>query len=182
MAVIDRTQVAVLYETVTGTNQARAKVVVVGSETFDVGAFLAVNPHLGAILVPSNQPYDDASCRQAIATQLGMALLDGTEDRCVQIDASGTVVSVDKGNVAGLDQPDAGNTLITSALADIGDVWTGSVFNRRWAVFNVATGFVMSIANVAVGGVVRLLAGESAIPSLTLQVGDTYTAKVAVPP
>lgn len=141
MAIIDQTQVAILYETITGTCQLRGKIVIVGPETVDVTAFLARHPGLAAVIQPSghqshpalakadpgHMAYHDAACRKAIAAHTGTPELSEHADRGVQLDELGSVVSVHKGVVPGLDFPDRPTwRLISHQTAEVGDTVGGT--------------------------------------------------------
>jgi hypothetical protein len=189
MPVIDATQVAVLYETITGTCQKRGSISCTGSDTVDITAFLAAHPGLAAVIVErSSLPgpnANEAYFRQVISTATSTPLLTGHEDRCIQVgpNAVTPVVSINRGNVTGVDEPDPGHSLVTHAHAEVGDTYThatGAV-TRRYAVVNPTTGLVDQIANLAVGPSIPLspIPGDVLVPSLTLQVGHAVPLKTA---
>jgi hypothetical protein len=172
VATIDHTQVAILYETITGTCQLRGKIVIVGPETIDVTAFLAKHPGLSAVIRSAALPRDDTSCRQAIALATGKSVLTGNEDRCVQVSA-GTVVSENHGNVPGLDAPDAGHQMITHPTAKVGDTFAAGVFSRRYVLAVKTTGTVQSVVTLPLGSLPSPTAAQFYAESLIAIVGNT---------
>jgi hypothetical protein len=169
MPTIDQTQVAVLYETITGTCQLRGKIVIIGPETVDVTAELARQPGLAAIIRSRALPHDDTACRQAIALATGTSVLTGIEDRNVRVSA-GVVVSHHLGNVPGLDLDAVGH--ITHPTADIGDTFAAGVFSRRYVLAAKTTRIVQSVVSLPLGSLPSPTAAQFYSANLTAIVGN----------
>lgn len=114
---------------------------------------------------------DDATCRQLIAMHTGTAVLAGNADRCCVIDGTNTVIGVIKADPALDTVP--GHILILHGLADIGDTWTGTAFQRRYAIASGTTGIVASVVLAAPGAPPATAAGQFAVPAPTAAVGAT---------
>lgn len=184
---IDSTQVAVLYETITGQCQKRG-VITTTSGTVDIDAVLASNPGLAAAIVSRSAlpggAQNETFFRQVVATATGTAVFAHGADRAVQVDGSGNVVSLHNGNVPGLDKPDTGHQLISHAAAEVGDTYAAGVFSRRYVVFNATTGLVASVVTLPLGQTPTATAGQSFSANTTAQVGTIIPIKsisVAVP-
>lgn len=157
--VIDKSHVAILYETITGQCQKRGTISVDGSETFDIDAFVARHPGLGAVIVPrADLPglhavnrrlraitANEHFFRLAVAAQMNTPYFEFGADRAVMVHGtSRRAVSVHHGNVPGLDNPDPGHSLISHLSADVGDMHDGARdFLREYAVIHSQTGEVV---------------------------------------
>lgn len=157
--VIDKTQIAVLYETITGQCQKRGSISVDGAETLDVDDFVARHPGLGAVIVPRvalpglqavnrglrTITANEHFFRRAVAAQMDVPYFEFGNDRAVMVHGiSSRAVSVHHGNVPGLDHPDPGHSLISHLSADVGDRHNGArEFLREYAVIHPQTGDVV---------------------------------------
>ena len=124
--VIDHTQIAILYETITGQAQKRGSISIVGDDRLDLDEFLARHPGLGAVVMPSGSQagldHNEHFCRLAIATATGTPYFPCGADRAVMVHPAGHVVSVHYGNVPGLDHPHPGHRLVSHQTAEVADV------------------------------------------------------------
>ena len=80
----------------------------------------------GVLWIPLNRPYDDASCRAAIAAATGVVPPSG---RCCVVDEAGCVVAVCNADPA-LDVHPQGR-LVASEDAGLGDHYAGGGFLRH---------------------------------------------------
>jgi hypothetical protein len=92
-------------------------------------------PGESLLLLPLSAPFDDASCRAAIAAATGAEPLTG---RCCIVDAAGNVVGVCNADPA-LDTHPAGQ-LIAHDVAGPEERYEDGVFRRKNAVADNATG------------------------------------------
>jgi hypothetical protein len=93
------------------------------------------------ILLPLARPYDDASCRAAIAAATGITPPTG---RCCIVDTSGEVIGVCNADPA-LDVDGRGRLVVTEN-AGPGDRYVGGVFFRRCEVISTSPDDVASTA------------------------------------
>jgi hypothetical protein len=98
---------------------------------------LSIPPGESVLLLPLAQPYDDASCRTAIAAATGAVVPSG---RCCVIDDDWEVIGICNGDPA-LDTHPNGQ-LVASDHAGPGDRYVAGVFLRRYPVANHATNVV----------------------------------------
>src|SRR5690242_8109323 len=105
--IIDSTQVAILYETITGHCQKRGTVTTDSTE--DIDAYLARHPGLAAVIVAKSAlpgiDQNRAFFRQSIATATSTSVFPHGADRCIQVGPSAVtpVISVHYGHVTGLE-------------------------------------------------------------------------------
>lgn len=153
--VIDKNHIAILYETITGQCQKRGSISIDGTDTLDLGAYLAKHLGIDAVVVPrSSHPGPDQNehfCRQVIADHTGSPYFPHGADRAVMVHPAGHVVSAHLGNVPGLDRPDPGHQLVSHLTADIGDQHVGGrMFLREYAVVHLETGRIIKTITVFV--------------------------------
>ncbi len=94
---------------------------------------LAALPDKSVILLPLPRPYNDASCRAAIAAATGVTPPTG---RCCVIDGSGEVIGVCNAD-PGIDVHARGQ-LVPSENAGVGDRYVGSAFLCRCVVISTS--------------------------------------------
>ncbi len=118
------TQLAVFYAT--GSKVLRRKVIPDDDAQL---AGLSTPAGESMLLLPLVQPFDDASCRAAIAASTGTAVPSG---RCCVIDDGGNVIGICNADPA-LDTHPQGE-LVASDHAGPGDKYIARVFFRRYVV------------------------------------------------
>lgn len=158
------TQMAVYY----GTQSNILRSIVIPDDDTQLQNLVAP-PGVTILIVPL-APSNDTAIRAIIAAHTKRAQLGDNDDRCCVIDGTNTVVSIIKADPVIDTLPNA--TLILSQVAILGDTWDGTQFNRRWVLVLTATGIVQSIVTVPVGTTPTVNAGQVAIASTTLQIGD----------
>jgi hypothetical protein len=117
-------RLAVIYATRSGI--LRRKIILDDESQLDLHQ---PGPGESLLLLPSSAPFDDASCRAAIAAATGVEPLTG---RCCIIDVGGNVVGVCNADPA-LDTHPAGQ-LIAHDVAGPGDRYEDGVFKRENAI------------------------------------------------
>ncbi len=128
-------------------------------------------PGESLLLLPSSAPFDDASCRAAIAAATGAVPFAG---RCCIIDADGNVVGVCNADPA-LDTHPAGQ-LIAHDVAGPGDRYEGGLFKRDSAIADNATREGSRLAHLPLDNPVAFEASSLA-PAGRCEVGDTFCQK-----
>jgi hypothetical protein len=127
-------------------------------------------PGESLLLLPLSMPFDDASCRAAIAAATGKEAL--AVRSCV-IDAGGNVVGVCNADPA-LDAHPAGQ-LIAHDVAGPGDRYEGGVFKRENAIADNATRTGLTLAHLAIDKPVA--EASSLAPESRCEIGDTVCRK-----
>jgi hypothetical protein len=128
-------------------------------------------PGESLVLLPLSAPFDDASCRAAIAAVTGAEPLSG---RCCIIDAGGNVVGVCNADPA-LDAHPAGQ-LIAHDVAGPGDRYEGGLFKRENAIADNATRKGSTLAHQPLDNPVAFAASFLA-PAGRHELGDTVCQK-----
>ena len=132
-------------------------------------------PGESLLLLPLSSPFDDASCRAAIAAATGAEPLAG---RCCIIDAGGNVVGVCNADPA-LDTHPAGQ-LIAHDVAGLGDRYEGGVFKRKNAIADNATRKSSRLARLPLDNSVAFEA-SSVAPTSRYEIGDAVCRKDVAP-
>jgi hypothetical protein len=127
-------------------------------------------PGESLLLLPLSAPFDDASCRAAIAAATGAEPLTV---RCCIIDAGGNVVGVCNADPA-LDTHPAGQ-LIAHEVAGPGDRYEGGVFKRENAIADNATRTGSKLAHLPLDNPVA--EASSLAPKSRYEIGDTVCQK-----
>jgi hypothetical protein len=117
------TQLAVFYAT--NSKILRRKVIPNDEAQLEV---LSAAPGESMLLLPLARPYDDASCRAAIASATGVTPPSG---RCCIVNESGDIIDVCNADPA-LDSDPRGK-IVASEYAGPGDRYIGGAFLRRGA-------------------------------------------------
>jgi hypothetical protein len=117
------TQLAVFYAT--ESKILRRKVIPDDDAQLEV---LSTTPGESMLLLPLSRPYDDASCRAAIAAATGVAPPSG---RCCVVDESGNIIGVCNADPA-LDSHPRGK-IVASECARPGDRYISGAFLRQYA-------------------------------------------------
>jgi hypothetical protein len=128
-------------------------------------------PGESLLLLPLSSPFDDSSCRAAIAAATGAVSPEG---RCCIIDAGGNVVGVCNADPA-LDTHPAGQ-LIAHDIADLGDRYEGGVFKQKNAIADNATRNASRLARLPFENPFALEA-SSLTPAGQYEIGDTVGQK-----
>lgn len=128
-------------------------------------------PGESLLLLPLSAPFDDASCRAAIAAATGAESL---AVRCCIIDAGGNVVGVCNADPA-LDTHPAGQ-LIAHDVAGPGDRYEGGVFKRKNAIADNATRKSSRLVRLPLDNSVAFEA-SSVAPTSRYEIGDTVCRK-----
>ncbi len=115
------TQLAVFYAT--DSKILRRKVIPNDEAQLEV---LSAAPGESMLLLPLARPYDDASCRAAIASATGVTPPSG---RCCIVNESGDIIDVCNADPA-LDSRPRGK-IVASECAGPGDRYIGGAFLRR---------------------------------------------------
>jgi hypothetical protein len=115
------TQLAVFYAT--DSKILRRKVIPNDEAQLEV---LSAAPGESMLLLPLARPYDDASCRAAIASATGVTPPSG---RCCIVNESGDIIDVCNADPA-LDSHPRGK-IVASECAGPGDRYIGGAFLRR---------------------------------------------------
>jgi hypothetical protein len=122
-------------------------------------------------LIPHSGDWSHAGCVQAIAHAENIENIP--TGRCAVVDSSGNVARIILADIH-LDSVD-GFSLIESDLANTNDHYNVEIhndFSRRYAVVDIPTSTVTSIAYLAITGAAPQDGGHFLINSNTLQVGD----------
>lgn len=127
MPTIGAGQVAIFYSLSTGA--LLGKLVLT---TADPAITFATPTGQGVLIQSANQPYDDVACYALIAANTSFTPNEQT-DRCVVLDATGTVIAVHKRDPAILPVQPGEAQLMLHPYADVGDVLAknGKSFSRR---------------------------------------------------
>jgi hypothetical protein len=128
-------------------------------------------PGENLLLLPLSPPFDDSSCRAAIAAATGAVPPEG---RCCIIDAGGNVVGVCNADPA-LDTHPAGQ-LIAHDVAGPGDRYEGGVFKRKNAIADNATRNASRLARLPLE-IPLALKASSLTPAGRYEIGDTVGQK-----
>jgi hypothetical protein len=128
-------------------------------------------PGESLLLLPLAAPFDDASCRAAIAAATGAVPPSG---RCCIIDAGGSVVGLCDADPA-LDTHPAGR-LMAHDVAGLGDRYEGSVFKRKNAIADDATRKSSRLARLPLDHPLAFEASSLA-PAGRYEIGDTVGQK-----
>jgi hypothetical protein len=123
------TQLAVFYAT--ESKILRRKVIPNDEAQLEV---LSAAPGESMLLLPLARPYDDASCRVAIAAATGVTPPSG---RCCIVDESGDIIDVCNADPA-LDLHARGK-IVASESAGPGDRYIGGAFLRRYGLASTCT-------------------------------------------
>jgi hypothetical protein len=154
----------------TGSKILRRKIVLDDESQLDLHQ---PGPGESLLLLPSLVPFDDASCRAAIAAATGTEPLAG---RCCIIDAGGNVVGVCNANPT-LDTHPAGQ-LIAHDVAGPGDRYEGRLFKRENAIADNATRKGSTLAHRPLGNPVAF-AASSLAPASRYEIDDAICQKAA---
>ena len=123
------TQLAVFYAT--DSKILRRKVIPSDQAQVEV---LSAAPGESMLLLPLVRPYDDASCRAAIAAATGVTPPSG---RCCIVDESGDIIDVCNADPT-LDLHPRGK-IVASESAGPGDRYIGGAFLRRYGLASTCT-------------------------------------------
>jgi hypothetical protein len=124
-------------------------------------------PGESLLVLPSSAPFDDASCRAAIAAATGTEPLAG---RCCIIDAGDNVVGVCNADPA-LDTPPAGQ-LIPHEVAGPGDRYEGGAFKRENSIADSAISKGSRLAHLPLDNPAAFEA-SSLTPAGRYEIGDS---------
>jgi hypothetical protein len=160
------TRLVVVYAT--GSKILRRKIILDDASQLDLHQ---PGPGESLLLLPLSAPFDDASCRAAIAAVTGAEPLSG---RCCIIDAGGNVVSVCNADPT-LDTHLAGQ-LIAHDVAGPGDRYAGGLFKRENAIADNATRKGSTLAHRPLGNPVAFAASFLA-PAGRYEIDDTICQK-----
>jgi hypothetical protein len=130
-------------------------------------------PGESLLFLPLSAPFDDASCRAAIAAATGVEPLAG---RCCIIDAGGNVVGVCNADPE-LDTHPAGQ-LIAHDVAGPGDRYEGGVFKREHAIADSGTRKGSRLTHLPLDNLAAFEASFLA-PAGRYEIGDTRCQKDA---
>jgi hypothetical protein len=103
-------------------------------------------PGESRLLISLSLPYDDASCRAAIAMTTGVTPPSG---RCCVVDGSGNVVGVCGADPA-LDPAPPGTSLVLSEIAGPGDKYSNGQFTRGYAVVDGVSHKVTALSHLPI--------------------------------
>lgn len=134
-------------------------------------------PGESRLFISLSQPYDDASCRAAIAMTTGVTPPSG---RCCVVDGSGKVVGVCGADPA-LDPAPPGTSLVLSDIAGPGDKYSNGQFTRSYAVIDGVTDKVAALSYLPITNALPPQ-GSYLIVAGNRSVGDSVAQRSAAAP